>query len=234
MPVTSYIDRLKHNLSTRTGLVLVTVSILTAIILFSGCGDGTSAKPAVDVGTGPATVKAKDPISREAVEKVVSRKLGDTAAAGQPMIRSLTLTPEANGQFVNIDLNRTSSCHPGALTGTTVTISQQVMAALFLYPDVSRVQVTIYGTTDASADKDKPATTVMVDKATASKIDWFQFTDANVEKLATSFWADPVVYRNWKQYGGAELTDEAQKAAANAAATGAAAVNTANGTSTTP
>lgn len=188
------------------------------MIMLSGCGDSTSAKPAVDVGTGPATVKAKDPISKEAVEKIVSRKLGDTAAAGEPMIRNLTLTPETNGVFVNIDLNRTTSCHPGALTGTTVTISQQVMAALFLYPDVSRVQVTIYGTTDAAADKDKAATTVMVDKATATNIDWFQFNDSTVEKLATSFWADPVVYQNWKQYGGAELTDEAQKAAANAAA----------------
>jgi len=102
------------------------------------------------------------------------------------------------------------------------------MAALFLYPDVSKVQVTIYGTTDDPADKDKPATTVMVDKATASKIDWFQFNDSTVETMATSFWADPVVYQNWKQYGGAELTDEAQKAAANAAA----ASSSLNGTTT--
>ena len=106
------------------------------------------------------------------------------------------------------------------------------MAALFLYPDVARVQVTIYGTTDDAADADKPATTVMVDKTTASKIDWFQFNDSTVETMATSFWADPVVYQNWKQYGGAELTDEAQKAAANAAAASSA-IN-GNGATPTP
>lgn len=219
MSVLSFINRRKERRFGRFSKVLLTATIAVAgAAVISGCGDSASEKPTNDMSTGPATVKSKGPISREAVETVVTRKLGDAESAGEPVIRQLTLTPDANGVSVSIDLNRTSSCHPGQLTGTAITMAQQVMSALFLYPDVSQIQLTLYGTTTEVADKDKPATSITVTRERASNIDWFQFTDANVEKLASSFWVDPVIYANWKQFGGEVITDDAAIAAANAAA----------------
>lgn len=204
-----------------TSVVLMLASLLTVTIL-AGCGGDTTERPkyeAVTGGsmTGPA--KPKDPISKEAVEKIVTRKLGDAGIAGQPVLRQLTLTPEAGGTFVDIQLNRTASCHPGQLVGTAVSMSQNVMSAVFRYPDVARVQLTLFGTTESIEDKDKAAVRILVTKDVAANLDWFQFTDANVEKLAAEFWAEPGIYANWKVYGGGAITDEAQRAAANAGVT---------------
>jgi len=196
-------------------LAVFFVSALTVIV--SGCG-GTAERPTYDLGSGPITTKAKDPISQSAVEQIVTHKLGEAAAAGQPVIRQVTLTPEAGGVFVSIDLNRTSSCHPGALVGTAVTMAKNVMSALFLYPDVSKAQITLYGTTVDAANANKPAVRIMITKDSAAKVDWFQFSDTTVEKYSTEFWAEADIYANWKQYGGAAITDDAQKAAANSGA----------------
>ncbi len=196
---------------------LAAAAACLALVTF-GCSDTTERTNSFDIGTGPITTKTKDPISREAVEKLVTRKLGDVGIAGQPVIRSLALAPEPGGVYVSIDLNRTASCHPGQLVGTAVTMAQQVMSAVFLYPDVGRMQLTLYGPTEDAKDKDTMAVRIMVNRESASKIDWFQFRDATVETLATEFWVEPTIYANWKQYGGAAITDAQQQAAANAAA----------------
>lgn len=195
--------------------------LLAALLTIAGCGSSTTERPTYDVVTGPVTTKAKDPVSQDAVEKIVTRKLGDAGIAGQPVIRTITLTPEAGGVFADIQLNRTSSCHPGQLVGTAISMSQDVMSAIFRYPDVGRVQLTVFGTTEMPEDKDKPAARIMLTKAATANLDWFQFTNATVEKLSTEFWVEPNIYANWKQYGGAAITDEAQKAAANEASAAA-------------
>lgn len=200
-------------------LALTAAAILSVTVL-PGCDDNSADnQPSYEVSTAPITTKAKDPISRDAVEKIVTHKLGDTGIAGQPVIRSITLTPEANGVFVSVELNRTASCHPGQLVATAATMAQQVMSAAFRYPDVSRVQLSLYGVTEAAKDKDTLAVRMMVTRAAATNIDWFAFNDINAEKVSTEFWVEPTIYANWKQYGGGAITDESQKAAANAAAT---------------
>ena len=192
-------------------MVLTIAIVLTAF----GCSDSNDKSGAFDIGTGPITTKAKDPITKEAVEALVTRKLGDAGNAGQPVIRSVTLTPDANGNYVNIELNRTASCHAGALVGTATNMSQQVMSALFRYPDVSRIQLSLYGTTEDLKDKDKLGVRILVNKDAASKIDWFQFKDTTVSTLASEFWVEPTIYANWQQYGGAPIADEATRQAAN-------------------
>lgn len=188
--------------------------VAAAALAGAGCGDNGSTS-AFDIGTGPVTVKAKDPISREAVETIVTHKLGDAGIQGQPVIRSVTLTPEGTGTFVSIDLNRTSSCHPGALVGTAVNMGQQVMSAVFRYPDVSKVQLTLYGITEEAKDKDTQAVKIMVTKDAANKIDWFQFKEETVGTLASEYWIEPSVLVNYQTYGSAAILDEALRQAAN-------------------
>jgi hypothetical protein len=181
-----------------------------------GCSDSSDDKTSsFDIGTGPITNRAKDPISKELVENLVTRKLGDAGAQGQPVIRSITLTPEAGGMYLAIDLNRTASCHAGALVGTSVTMAQQVMSALFRYPDVSRVQMTLYGPTEEFQDKDKQAVRIMVTKESAAKIDWFQFKETTVASLASEYWIEPSVNQSYLQYGSAPITDPALLQEAN-------------------
>jgi hypothetical protein len=209
--------KFKRHLSKRTfiGTFLLAVMALATALTAFGCSDSNEKTSAFDIGTGAITNKTKEPISKEAIEALVTRKLGDAGVAGQPVIRSLNLTPEAGGVFVNIELNRTASCHAGALVGTAVTMSQQVMSAVFRYPDVSRMQLSLYGTTEDAADKDKLGVRVMVTKEAAAKIDWFQFKDTTASTLATEFWVEPTIYANWQQFGGAPIADEATRAAAN-------------------
>lgn len=207
----------KRNQTTRVfigTLLLAAMALASALVAF-GCSDSNDKTSAFDIGTGAITNKTKDPISKEAIETLVTRKLGDAGIAGQPVIRSLTLTPEAGGVFVNLELNRTASCHAGALVGTAVTMSQQVMSAVFRYPDVNRMQLSLYGTTEEAVDKDKLGVRVMVTKEAAAKIDWFQFKDTTVSTLATEFWVEPSIYANWQQFGAAPIADEATRAAAN-------------------
>lgn len=188
---------------------LLVVAFAGALALAgAACSESSENNSSFDIGTGPITTKAKDPITKEAVQKLADRKLGDAGAAGQSVVRAITLTPEAAGTSVLIDLNRASSCHAGALVGTGISMAQQMMSAVFRYPDVSKVQVTLFGPTEAPEDLNKPAVRIMVTKDAAAKIDWFQFTEKTVTTLASEYWVEPCVYQNYQQYGGAVITDE--------------------------
>ncbi|MHB0866863.1 MAG: hypothetical protein ACYC6B_00305 [Thermoleophilia bacterium] len=209
-------------------LACTLLSLIAVSALALGCGSSTTERPTYDAITGGSNSIAapKDPVSQDVVEKIVSRKIGEEGNAGLPIIRQITLMPETGGTFVDIQLNRTSACHPGQLVGTAITMSQNVMSAVFRYTDVTRVQLTMFGTSESLADKDKAVARIMLTKETASTVDWFQFTDANVERLANEFWVEPTLYENWKQYGGGAITDQSQLNAANAAAAAAAATPT--------
>lgn len=210
-----------RSLSLRSMASILLVSAIAASLMIftaAGCGSSAAEGNPFDVGTGPITTKAKGPISREVVQNLITRKLGDSGIQGQPVIRDVTLTPEAGGTFVSMELNRTASCHPGALVGTSVTMSQQVMSAVFLYPDVSRVQLTLYGPTEDVKDKDKQAVRILVTRDAAAKIDWFQFNESTVASLSSEFWVEPSVMANFQQYGSAPITDPTKLQAANGGA----------------
>jgi hypothetical protein len=193
--------------------------MVAAAALVAGCGDKAAESPSYDIGTGSFTTKtSKGPVNEEAVNNIISRKLGETDLAGKPMVKGLVITPEGDGKHVDIGISRTASCHPGQVIGIAVGAAQQIMSAVFRYDDVSSIGLTLYGTTEEAADSDKEAVKISVSKASAAKIDWFQFTDATVETMADSFWADADLYSNWKAYGGEEITDEQQRASANSAA----------------
>lgn len=194
-------------------------SLLALVFVFSAvaCSDSEESSNSFDIGTGPITTTNKGPVSKDVVEKLVDRKLGDAGVAGQPVIRSITLTPSAAGTDLSIDLNRTASCHSGALVGSAVTTAQQLMSALFRYPDVNKIQLTLYGPTEELKDKDLPAVRIMVTKDSAAKIDWFQFSEKTVATMATEYWLEPCVEQSYNQYGGAVISDPALLEQANGA-----------------
>ena len=195
---------------------------LLAGLAATGCGSSVPASADDQVNTGPLTITSKGPVNKEGIQATLDRQLGDAGIAGQPVTRSITLTPEAGGVFVDIQLNRTASCHPGQLVGTVVDITKHVMSSTFRYSDVSRVQISLYGPTELVQDKDKLAARVMVTKEQSTKIDWAAFTDQNAAQLSSEYWIEPSIYENWKKYGSAAITDPAQRAAANAGTPGAA------------
>ena len=200
-------------------ILIPAILLLAAAALSSGCGGETAEAPTYDTGTGSLTTRtSRGPISKEAVEKIVVHKLGDTDLAGKPMVRNLVVTPEGNGKHVELEISRTASCHPGQVVGIAVTAAQQIMSVVFRYDDVSSIRLSLYGPTDEPKDIDKLAVRISMTKASAEKIDWFQFNDSTVESVANEFWAEPAIYANWKQYGGGAITDASQRAAANAPA----------------
>ncbi|MHB8792937.1 MAG: hypothetical protein ACYC6O_06320 [Thermoleophilia bacterium] len=206
-----------HSVQTFLKIVLSAAVAVALVLMASSCSDEKESSNSFDIGTGPITATNKGPISKDVVEKLVARKLGDAGVAGQPVIRSITLTPGATGTDLAIDLNRTASCHSGALVGTAVTMAQQLMSAIFRYPDVSKISLTLYGPTEDLKDKDLPAVKIVVTKDAAAKIDWFQFSELTVGTLATEYWLEPCVEQSYKLYGGATITDPALLEQANAA-----------------
>ena len=220
----SSLNNRRRSTSLRSFIPLILASAVAALSLLaliaSGCGGSGSAQTgSLDAGTGPATTKNKGPITQDLVQNLIKRKLGDAGVQGQPVIRTVTLTPESGGVTVNMELNRTASCHPGALVGTAVTMAQQVMSAEFLYPDVQKAQLILYGPSEDPKDKDKPAVRIVVTKDAAAKIDWFQFNEQTVAGLVSDYWVEPSVYANYQQYGSAPITDQEKLQAANSTKT---------------
>lgn len=200
-------------------IVLPIITAAAVVFLTSGCSSSAEIPPPEQVDTSSPTTRAKGPITQEAVERMITRKMGNVGVNNQPLIRKVSLIPEADGIFVDIHVNRPPSCHLGIIVTYTVDMSKQFMSALFLYPDVAKVQLNLYGTTDEVADKDKLAARVVVNRASAEKIDWFNFNAQTAPQLATEYWIEPTIYGNWQQYGGEAITDPALRAAANAGVT---------------
>ncbi len=206
----------------RTGglvlLIVVPLLLLAAMPLLTGCSDdsGKDTATATSTTAEKVTLKEKDPVTEEAVTKMVTRKVGEIDYAGDPIIRYINITPEGNGKFVDIGVGRPPSCHPGQVVGYIAEMSQGFMSSLFLYPDVAKVKVTLFGTTDAREDKDVMAGYAVMTKADAEAIDdWFAFTENTIGEMATEYWVEPNIYANWQKYGSTAITDPALLEQAN-------------------
>jgi hypothetical protein len=202
-----------------TVILGVLLIMVPAIVALGGCsGDSGSAESTANTSTGSehVTLKAKDPVTKEAVTKMVTRKVGSVDYAGDPIIRKITLSPEGGGTFVDIAVGRPPSCHPGQVVGYITEMSRGFMSSLFLYPDVVKVQVTLYGTTEDHSTKNDMAARDLMTKADADKIDdWFKFDENTIGQMSTEYWVEPTIYANWQQYGSAAITDPALLQQAN-------------------
>ncbi len=202
----------------RTAIITASAFLLLALLVWTGCSGNseTADTPASTLTGSKVTLKAKDPVTEEAVTKMVTRKVGSVDYAGDPIIRNIKLTPDGQGTFVDINVGRPPSCHPGQVVGYITEMSRGFMSSLFLYPDVTKVQVTLYGTTEDAASKDVMAARALMVKADADKIsDWFKFDENTIGSLCTEYWVEPDIYANWQKYGSTAITDPALLEQAN-------------------
>ncbi|MBI5870510.1 MAG: hypothetical protein HZB44_06055 [Actinobacteria bacterium] len=125
------------------------------------------------------------------------RRIGDVS-----LVRSATVSGEGNNKVVTFEVLRPAVCHDGAVVGTVATFSQKTMSSLFKYPEVARVDVILYGTSQDPSSNNEVAVKVTVDRNSAQKIDWFAINDTNVASLVTTFYIDPRIQANWQVEGG--------------------------------
>ncbi len=188
--------------SCRRKLVLFILGAFLAAtgFLAAGCGDDTVYMPHV-TGTTPLTTPAMPAgmVNKQFVEDMIIRKMGNEGLRGTPMVRDVRITREAGGLFVDMDVSRLTECvgvncigdNPGRVMQETVEMTQQFMSTLFLYPDVSRVQMNVFGNTDNPGDENNPATRVMFTRERSQNFDWSTLTPNNIQSKADDFWAAP-------------------------------------------
>ncbi len=197
--------------------LLLSLLLLAVVAVLAGCGGESSAETtaATDTGSKPVTIN-KGTVNKEDVEKMIVRKVGTVDYAGNPIVRKVELQPEAGGNAVIIQVGRPPSCHPGQVVGYITEMSRGFMSSLFLYDDVTRGDVSLYGTTENYSDSDKLAARAMMTRADAQKIsDWFTFDENSIGSMCTEYWVEPAIYENWKKYGSAAITDPALLQQAN-------------------
>ncbi len=181
-------------------MIAVLLSFSPAILLAAGCGGSSGASTASQAEITAALTTKLGPVTKEAVQEVVDRRLGRTGFPGEPLTRNIVLTPEAGGTFVDISLNRLPcsdvglilNCAADQLPGDAAEAAQRVMSVLFNeYSGISRVRISLYGTT--LQDQNRLAVKIMITKADAAKIDWASLSEKNAPKLASYWWTDPSV-----------------------------------------
>lgn len=183
--------------------------------MFLAAGCGTEEK-AADTSTEPSTVEtiSQKPLTPELLYEMAVRRIGDAN-----LVRTATVTGEGSNKIVAFEVIRPSVCHDGAVVGTVATFSQKTMSSLFKYPEVARVDVTLYGTTEDASSNNEIAVKVTVDRSAAAKIDWFALSDVNLASQATSFYIDPRVQANWQVEGGGETPRSQQTGTTDTTAT---------------
>ncbi len=175
--------------------------LLLTIILASGCDGSTPGASTESQAQRTAALTTKlGPVTKAAVQNVIDRQLGRTGFPGEPLTRKVVLTPAADGTFVDIYLNRLPcadvglllQCEARQLPGDGVEAAQKVTSVLFNeYTGISRVQISLYGTT--LQDKNRLAVKIMITKADATRIDWASLSEKNAPHVASYWWADPSV-----------------------------------------
>lgn len=181
------------------------------IALPAGCSDDTgTSSSAGNLSTAPITIKDKGPVTREAVDQLIRRKVGTVDYTSQDIVRNIGLTPVEGGTFVEIDISRPSSCHPGQVVGYVTTMTRQLDSILFLYSDVTGIRITLYGTTEDPATRDTKAAMSMMTRADFDAIgDWYAMNEANIGDFVSEYWVEPGVYDNWIKFGSQVISDPA-------------------------
>ncbi len=148
------------------------------------------------------------PVTQDAVKQIITHAFGDKGEMGGPLVRNITLTPEADGTFVQLDLNRTDCpmigmqmiCTADQLPGVAATFTRSIMSILFEYPDVSRVQINLYSDLSTMVDMNSTqgmnevmVASTVINRQTADKIDWSMYNASNAARMASSYWLDPRV-----------------------------------------
>lgn len=175
--------------------LLFALSAILAATVLTGCG-GSSAVDSSAVAEKTATSPSQKPLTEEYLREQAARRMGQIN-----LVRSVSITPQGADKLLDIKVSRPETCHDGAVVGVTAVFAQKMMAQFFKYPEVARMEISMYGT-DQSILNDELVLRVMVDRAAAQKIDWFQFNERTITTLATEFYAHPKMLESYNTEGG--------------------------------
>lgn len=189
-----------RNSASRFVSTLITVSILTIFLalflMMTGCGSEEQTTNANTEAVTAQTVTQK-PLTPELLYDMAVKRIGEAR-----LVKTASISGEGNNKIVTFEVFRPEVCHDGAVVGTIATFSQKTMSALFKYPEVSRVDVTLFGSTSDPSSNNEVALKITVDRNSAQKIDWFGFSEANLTALVTTYYLDPRIEANWQLEGG--------------------------------
>lgn len=180
--------------------VFVTVlvsSFIVMSVLISGCG---TEKAKVGTNEEPITAEttSQKPLTQELVYNMAVKRIGDAS-----LVKTASISGEGNDKVVTFEVIRPSVCHDGAVVGTVATFSQNTMSSLFRYPEVARVDVTLYGTSEDASSFNEVGLKITVDRNIAQTMDWFALNDTNLATKVSTFYIDPRIEANWQVEGGA-------------------------------
>jgi hypothetical protein len=190
---------------------VVVALIMSSLLLVSGCESEEKTADS-DKETFTADTTTQKPLTPDYLYEMAVRRIGDAN-----LVRTASVSGEGNDKVVTFDVIRPAVCHDGAVVGTVSTFSQKTMSALFKYPDISRVDVTLYGTTQDASSNSEVAVKITVDRDSARNIDWFALNDTNLASLVTSFYMDPRIQANWQVDGGGSTPHSQQTETVTAA-----------------
>ncbi len=213
---------MRHFLSYQTySRSLLPALTMVAAVLFiaavGGCGDSNDQTTQTDAQntSSSASTKKERVATNEYVMELASKRLGDPG-----LVRTAQVTETGGKKYVTVEIGRPPTCHDGAVVGEVALFTQQVMGLLFQDPAVEKIDITMYGATEEEGTKDVAAMTVTVDRATANRIDWFQFNYQNMLQLVTSYSMHPNIEQSFKNEGGSiEGTNSQLQQAGSAPAT---------------
>ncbi|MBE0428470.1 MAG: hypothetical protein IBX61_01170 [Thermoleophilia bacterium] len=181
-------------------LFLPALAILLLAVSFTaaGCGGDSASDDGAVAEADPASTEAKPvfSVTEADVAELAGRRIGE-----KNLIRSVQITSQGNDKDIVISVSRPSACHDGAVVGIGVTFAQKMMARLFKYPEVASVETVVYGT-DENTPNDEVALRIVVDRSVAAGMDWFEFTDRNAPRLATTYYAHPKIQSSYDIEGG--------------------------------
>jgi len=190
-----------HNLPGSRFLIFI-IGVAMSVMLFgtlAGCGDDAdesedSASQTTAAGT---NTKQERIATDDYVMELAVRRIGDPA-----LVRTAKVTEDGTGKVVTVDIGRPYTCHDGAVVGEVALFTQQVMGMLFQDPAVQKIDISMYGSTEAVETSDEIAMTVSVDRATSDTIDWFDFDEQNMLQLVTSYYLHPNIQQSYSTEGG--------------------------------
>lgn len=202
-PEMSELSRITNESRERTVHAILLPALLGALILILflalGCGkDNSSPTTATAPGDASATITGveRKPLTDEFLKDLAALRIG-----GANLVRAATITTQDADKAIDIKVSRPPTCHDGALVGISAVFVQKMMAQLYKYPEVAKVEIIVFGTSQ-DAPNDEVALRVMVDRASAQKIDWFQFNDRTMPALATEYYVFPAIQENYNLEGG--------------------------------
>ena len=190
--------KMSHISAKSLALSFMFVFLAAGAVFAAGCGG--EATPAAEVEATPTSTGAK-PLTEEFLKEIAARRIEDP-----DLVKVATITTQGTDKFIVVHIGRPNTCHDGAVVGVGVTFAQKVLAQLYKYPEVARVEIAMLGTGQTPngqiANESAPAIRIVVDRATAQNIDWFQFTDANAPTMANEFYLDPEIALSFAIEGG--------------------------------